>query len=190
MRKLPFPLRVRICRKWDSDFGWSIATILIQAAMLFQYAHVLIGFIFGMVFVATQVFVLVRILSPKVEDEMKGTTYECGEPPVGEAWVRFDMRFYTMALIFLIFSVEAIFLFPWAMVYNELMALMAGKENAWFPFIEVFLFIVILVSGLIYVWKKGDMDWVKASMKDAARTNKVGPKPASTPAAPQEKGVA
>lgn len=159
--------------------------------MLFQYAHVLIGFLFGMVFVAAQVFVLVRILSPHVEDEMKGTTYECGEPPVGEAWVRFDMRFYTMALIFLIFSVEAIFLFPWAMVYNELMLIMSGTDNAWFPFIEVFLFVVILVAGLVYVWKKGDMDWVKDSMKEAARTNKVGPRPAdSSVAATQEKEVA
>ncbi|MCB9833667.1 MAG: NADH-quinone oxidoreductase subunit A [Planctomycetes bacterium] len=132
--------------------------------MLFQYAHALIGFLFGMVFVALQVWVLVRLLSPKVKEPMKDSTYECGEPPVGDAWVRFDMRFYTMALIFLIFEVEAVFLFPWAAVYNKLMAITAGKPGAWFPFIEVFLFVVILAIGLIYVWRKGDMDWVKTTM--------------------------
>ena len=76
--------------------------------MLFQYAHALIGLIFGMIFVALQVFVLVRLLSPRVKDPMKETTYECGEPPVGDAWVRFNMRFYTMALIFIIFEVNFI----------------------------------------------------------------------------------
>ncbi len=157
--------------------------------MLFQYAHVLIGFLFGMVFVAAQVFVLVRILSPRVEEENKGTTYECGEPAVGEAWVRFDMRFYTMALIFLIFSVEAIFLFPWAAVYNDLMKIMKDTGNPWFPFIEVFLFVVILVVGLVYVWKKGDMDWVKASMKEAARNGRTHVGSVATPQV-KEKDVA
>ena len=165
-----------------------MATPHLRAAMLFQYAHVLIGFLFGMVFVAAQVFVLVRLLSPRVEEQMKGSTYECGVPAVGEAWVRFDMRFYTMALIFLIFSVEAIFLFPWAAVYNDLMAVMKGHPNAWFPFIEVLLFVLILVAGLVYVWKKGDMDWVKASMKEAARRGRVATPPTKTPE-PQEKEV-
>ena len=79
--------------------------------MLFQYAHVLIGLVFGMAFVAIQVFVLVRLLAPRVKNAQKESTYECGEPPVGDAWIRFDMRFYTMALIFIIFEVEAVFLF-------------------------------------------------------------------------------
>lgn len=137
--------------------------------MLFQYAHALIGFVFGMVFVILQVFVLVRLLSPRVKEDRKEMTYECGEPPVGEAWVRFDMRFYTMALIFIIFSVEAIFLFPWAAVYNDLVAsLRASGGNALFPFLEVFVFLVILGVGLIYVWKKGDMDWIKSTMKAPA----------------------
>ncbi|MCA9321733.1 MAG: NADH-quinone oxidoreductase subunit A [Planctomycetes bacterium] len=139
--------------------------------MLFQYAHALIGLIFGMIFVALQVFVLVRLLSPRVKDPMKETTYECGEPPVGDAWVRFDMRFYTMALIFIIFEVEAVFLFPWAAVYNDLLAVLRDANHATplFPFIEVFLFIVVLGVGLIYVWKKGDMDWVKSTLNEQER---------------------
>lgn len=138
--------------------------------MLFQYAHALIGFIFGMAFVALNVFVLVRLLSPRVKETMKESTYECGEPPVGDAWVRFDMRFYTMALIFIIFEVEAVFLFPWAAAYNDLVGVLkkSGSGNALFPFVEVFLFIVVLGVGLIYVWKKGDMDWVKSTVSQRA----------------------
>lgn len=131
--------------------------------MLFQYAHVLIGLGFGMAFVAVQIFVLVRLLAPRVKNAAKESTYECGEPPVGDAWIRFDMRFYTMALIFIIFEVEAVFLFPWAAVYNDLV-----KRSGLFPFIEAALFIAILVVGLIYVWKKGDMDWVKAMASKTA----------------------
>jgi len=142
----------------------SIPTSYPSRHMLFQYAHALIGFLFGMLFVALQVFLLVRLLAPRVKEPMKDSTYECGEPPVGDAWVRFDMRFYTMALIFIIFEVEAVFLFPWATVYNDLIAGLraAGTGNVLFPFIEVFVFILVLGVGLIYVWKKGDMDWVKA----------------------------
>lgn len=132
--------------------------------MLFQYAHALIGFIFGFIFVALNVFVLVRLLAPRVHSEDKEKTYECGEPPVGEAWVRFDMRFYTMALIFIVFEVEAVFLFPWAAVYNDLIESLGGGL---FPFVEVFLFVMILAVGLVYVWKKGDMDWVKSTLNRA-----------------------
>ena len=128
--------------------------------MLFQYAHALFGFLFGLVFVVLNVFVVQRMLSPKVDEPMKDSTYECGEPPVGEAWVRFDMRFYTMALIFIIFEVEAVFLFPWATVYSSLVE---SLDGGLFPFTEVAIFILILGVGLVYVWKKGDMDWVKST---------------------------
>ena len=157
--------------------------------MLFQYAHALVGFVFGMAFVALNVFVLVRLLSPRVSEKMKDTTYECGEPPVGDAWVRFDMRFYTMALIFIIFEVEAVFLFPWATVYNDLVASLRDKglTTALFPFVEIAIFVMILVVGLVYVWKKGDMDWVKATMRN--RAGPVGTIPGKV-GAPRDRGVA
>lgn len=154
--------------------------------MLFQYAHALIGVAFGFAFVAIQVFVLVRLLSPRVVEEGKEKTYECGEPPIGDAWVRFDMRFYTMALIFIIFEVEAVFLFPWAAVYNDLVA---SLDGGLFPFIEVLLFVAILGVGLIYVWRKGDMDWVKSMTNKAPEPRykrqplipRPDPKPKSEP---------
>lgn len=140
--------------------------------MLFQYAHVLIGLLFGCFFVALNVFIVVRILSPKVASKLKDTTYECGEPPVGDAWVRFDIRFYTMALIFIIFEVEAVFLFPWAAVYNDLVGALDGGL---FPFVEVAIFVLVLGVGLVYVWKQGDMDWVKSMAGKPAASLRHGP---------------
>ena len=83
-------------------------------------------------------------------------SYECGEIPEGSAWVKFNIRFYVIALIFLIFDVEIAFLFPWAVVYQELGLL---------AFIEAFLFVFILLVGFAYVWAKGDLDWVKMNVR-------------------------
>ncbi|NRA95837.1 MAG: NADH-quinone oxidoreductase subunit A, partial [Planctomycetes bacterium] len=106
--------------------------------------------------------VLNRILSPRGHDPDRDTTYECGEPAIGSAWVRFDMRFYTVALVFIIFEVEVAFLFPWAVVYNELVSWGEGPARL-FPFLEAFLFVAVLGVGLVYVWMKGDLDWVKST---------------------------
>ena len=97
------------------------------------------------------------LLSPrKNKGGEKLTSYECGEIPEGSAWVQFNIRFYVIALIFLIFDVEIVFLFPWAVVYQELGLL---------AIIEAFLFVLILVVGFIYVWVKGDLDWVKMNVR-------------------------
>lgn len=134
--------------------------------MLFQYANVAFGLLFGCAFVLLNVLVLSRLLAPRVRSEEKLTTYECGEPAVGSAQVRFDMRFYTTALVFLIFEVEVAFLFPWAAVYNSFVVL--GREQgvgaALFPLVEVAIFVAVLGVGLVYVWAKGDLDWVKATI--------------------------
>ena len=86
----------------------------------------------------------------------KLASYECGEITEGSAWVKFNIRFYVIALIFLIFDVEIVFLFPWAVVYQELGLL---------AFIEAFIFVIILVVGFVYVWAKGDLDWVKMNVR-------------------------
>ena len=130
--------------------------------MGFQYANVLFGLLFGAAFVVLNVAVLNRILSPRGSDPDRDTTYECGEPAIGSAWVRFDMRFYTVAIVFLIFEVEVAFLFPWAVVYNELVSWGEGPARL-FPFLEAFLFVAVLGVGLVYVWMKGDLDWVKST---------------------------
>lgn len=136
--------------------------------MLFQYANVLFGLLFGAAFVVLNIEVVNRILAPKVKNETKAEIYECGEPAVGSAWVRFDMRFYTMALVFLIFEVEVAFMFPWAVVFKQLRE-WGGAEHGFFVFIEMAVFVLILGVGLVYCWRKGDLDWVKSTLTaDAA----------------------
>ena len=92
------------------------------------------------------------VIRPSRFSEEKLTTYECGEDPVGNAWVQFNIRFYVFALIFLVFDVEAVFLLPWATVFRELGAI---------AYLEGLVFIAILVVALAYVWRKGDLAWVR-----------------------------
>jgi NADH-quinone oxidoreductase subunit A len=132
--------------------------------MLFQYANVLIGLLFGAVFVVLNISVLNRILAPRLEDPAKESTYECGEPAIGSAWVRFDMRFYTVALVFLVFEVEAAVMFPWAVVFRTLTEWGTPAGHGLFVFWEILLFVAILAVGLVYVWVKGDLDWVKSAL--------------------------
>jgi len=80
----------------------------------------------------------------------KLTPYECGIPPVGNARERFSVSFYLVGMLFILFDVEAVFLYPWAVVYRGL---------KWFGFVEMFLYIAILFAGYIYIWKKGALDW-------------------------------
>ena len=145
--------------------------------MLYQYATVLIGLVFGALFVVLNINIVGRLLAPRVDDPEKTTSYECGEPAVGSAWVRFDMRFYTMALVFLIFEVETVFMYPWAAVYKRLRDL-GGEAHGGFALLEIVVFIAILGVGFVYVWAKGDLDWVKSTLTSKAdnpdATEKVG----------------
>ena len=130
--------------------------------MGYENTTVLVFLLFGLAFVFFTVAVLGRLLRPRVQDPTetgKLETYECGEPTVGPSWVRFDIRFYTIALIFLIFDVEVTFLYPWALVFKRL------REEGYglFLFAEVFLFLLILGVGFVYCWRKGDLDWVRST---------------------------
>ncbi|NIR49817.1 NADH-quinone oxidoreductase subunit A [candidate division KSB1 bacterium] len=119
--------------------------------MLFDFANVLIFLIFGALFVVGNLLIS-RIIQTRNAHPMKLSTYECGEIPVGSGWIQFNIRFYVIALVFLIFEVEVIFLFPWAVVFKEL---------GTFAFIEMMIFVFILLVGLAYVWGKGDLEWDK-----------------------------
>lgn len=94
---------------------------------------------------------LAGVLGPKKPNRIKSTIYECGIETVGEAWMQFKAQYYVYGLIFLIFDVEAIFLFPWAVAYNQLTL---------FAVVEAVIFLAILLGGLVYIWKKGDLEWV------------------------------
>jgi NADH:ubiquinone oxidoreductase subunit 3 (subunit A) len=120
--------------------------------MLSTYAAVLAFIVVALAFLVVNLLVW-KVLRPSRFSEEKLTTYECGENPTGSAWVQFNIRFYVFALIFIIFDVEAVFLLPWAVVFREL-GLIA--------FVEGLVFIGILVVALAYVWRKGDLEWVRA----------------------------
>ncbi|MGD2252874.1 MAG: NADH-quinone oxidoreductase subunit A [Anaerolineales bacterium] len=94
---------------------------------------------------------IARLLGPKKPNPIKQSTYECGIETVGETWVQFKVQYYIFALVFLVFDVETVFLFPWAVAYNKLQLYMV---------LEGILFILILAAGLIYVWRKGALEWV------------------------------
>jgi NADH-quinone oxidoreductase subunit A len=104
------------------------------------------------------VFVLVggtltlnRALRPRVPTREKSITYECGVDPVGGGWSQSTVRYYVFALLFVIFDVEAVFLFPWAVVFEKIGV---------FAFVEMMIFVAILALGLVYAWRKKVLEWL------------------------------
>jgi NADH:ubiquinone oxidoreductase subunit 3 (subunit A) len=126
--------------------------ILPSSGFLTSHAAILAFLVVAIGFLSVNLL-LWKVLRPSRFSEEKLTTYECGENPVGSAWIQFNIRFYVFALIFIIFDVEAVFLLPWAVVFKELGML---------AFVEGLVFIAILVVALAYVWRKGDLEWVRA----------------------------
>lgn len=115
-----------------------------------------------------------RFLRPDRPTEEKQTTYESGEDPSGTAWGQFNVRFYVIALIFLLFEAELVFLFPWATVFGK-EELVNGSNGLWakFSMIETFIFIGILAVGLAYVWGNGMLEWVKPKPIDSSYKSKI-----------------
>ncbi len=134
-----------------------------KVVMLSEFLGVLLFLAAAFAFVWVSLFVsaLVRPSKPTPEKVMP---YECGETPVGVSWIQFNIRFYVFALIFLIFDVEAVFLFPWAAVYKEL---------GMIALVEGLIFIAILVLGLAYVWAKRDLQWVRQDEREAIRSGEA-----------------
>jgi NADH:ubiquinone oxidoreductase subunit 3 (subunit A) len=95
--------------------------------------------------------VFARLVAPRKPNSIKQSTYECGIETVGESWVQFKAQYYIFALVFLVFDVETVFLFPWALTLNQFPL---------FVVLEGILFIGILVAGLVYSWRKGMLEWV------------------------------
>ena len=102
------------------------------------------------------------LVRPRVPTPEKLTVYECGEIPVQPAWFNFNPRFYIVALAFLVFDVEVAFTYPVAVTFRRWVQLGAGG----FAFAELFVFIAILALGLAYVWRHGDLEWIKAARQD------------------------
>lgn len=125
-----------------------------------EYGKILLMAIIAVVLVSATMF-LARILSPKNPNPIKLSTYECGEETTGTSWVQFNPRFYVIALVFLLFDVELIFIFPWATVFGNAEFIAADARWGWFTLIEMAIFLGVLIIGLLYVWKSGDISWIK-----------------------------
>ena len=124
--------------------------------MYFHFANVLVFFALAVLFVGGML-ALGSLLRPDNPETLKLTTYECGEPPTGNAWVNFNIRFYLVALVFVVFDVEIAFIYPVAAVFKE----WVSKGQGLFALAEIGLFLGILFVGLVYVWMKGDLEWLK-----------------------------
>ena len=147
-----------------------------------------------------------RFLRPRLPTPQKDAVYECGEPTIGSSYIQFDLRFYTVALLFIIFDVEVAFFFPWAMIFGgatqladpnlanraELSARLLNQPVAeqvisadtaatlaWLGFADIAVFFGVLLVGFAYIWKRGDLDWVRAMSEEAQQRARAGIGPAS-----------
>ncbi|MGL4424243.1 MAG: NADH-quinone oxidoreductase subunit A [Gemmataceae bacterium] len=163
-----------------------VATILVflSVAVVFLAANLLVG----------------KLVRPDNPSPEKAEVYECGEAPVGSAWIQFDLRFYVVALLFVIFDVELAFFFPWATVFGTAtrmadstrpeadrlatlqqlepsatqgIAPMAAHSFAEFAFLEMMLFFGILLLGFAYLWRRGDLEWVRSTAGQPGPTPSV-----------------
>lgn len=114
--------------------SWLYILMFMMIAVIVPFAAILIA----------------RIIGPRKPNPIKQSTYECGMETVGDSWVQFKAQYYIFALIFLVFDVETVFLFPWAISLNAL---------PMFAVVEGVIFILILVAGLVYTWRKGMLEW-------------------------------
>ncbi len=140
---------------------------------LLEISGILI-FVIGSIIFVMGGLLTAMLIRPKRPNAEKSATYESGEEVQGNAWANFNTRFYIIALIFVLFEVEIVFLFPWATIFaNEQLIENTGGLWGWFTLIEMFIFIFILALGLVYAWKKGFLDWVKPKTIDLDYKGKV-----------------
>lgn len=169
--------------------------------------------VFILVFLATGIGFLVvnltlgKIIRPSKPEAAKGTVYECGEPTIGDSWIQFDLRFYVVALLFVVFDVEMAFFFPWATVFGTanklsdpttlvesrpaLLAELGGNPEqvavapeaielerwrtlAQIAFIDLLVFFGIMLVGFAYLWKRGDLEWIRSMAGQETSKTSVG----------------
>jgi len=163
----------------------------------------------GAVFLAANLFVG-RLVRPDRPSPEKAAVYECGEEPIGSAWIQFDLRFYVVALLFVIFDVEVAFFFPWAVVFGTANRLAddtrppdqraavvaqldpsakrppepeAARSFARFAFLELLAFFGVLLVGFAYLWRRGDLEWVRSVAAQVRAAGPGSPGPPPDPAA-------
>jgi NADH-quinone oxidoreductase subunit A len=128
------------------------------------YLPIVVMFVVAAGFAASQILVT-QLIGPRKRTATKLMPYECGKDPVGSAHDRFSVKFYTVAVAFLLFDIEVLFLIPFAVAFKSILG-----ENASYgtiAFVEVMIFIATLVAGLVYIWKKGVFDWSLQARSEA-----------------------
>jgi len=133
---------------------------LVFGILLFTLAGV--GFIVAALFAG-------RLIRPQLDHPEKQAAYECGEPAIGDSWVQFDLRFYIVALFFIIFDVEIALLWPWAVIYRESIAEYHAGGGTLLPLYAMLFFLVPIIVGFAYEWRCGYLDWVRASTGQRGR---------------------
>jgi NADH-quinone oxidoreductase subunit A len=141
------------------------------------------------VVLTTTLMTLSHLVAPHNPTKEKQLSYECGEDPVGNAWLRFNIRFYVVALVFVLFDVEMALVYPVAVIFKDL-----TYHTDWMPafivFCELFFFLAVLFLGLIYIWMKGDLGWVRTfrmPTDTGLRSWKIGSAAPIAPLVPAEK---
>lgn len=129
-------------------------------SLLFDFATVLTFIIVSILFVFS-ILSFGKLIRPHHPNELKNSIYECGEPPIGSAWLNYNMRFYVIGLIFIVFDVEIVFIYPVGVVFRSWIK----SGNGMTALMEILIFIIILLLALVYVWVKGDLEWVKDHIK-------------------------
>lgn len=157
------------------------------------------------------------LVRPRIRTPEKDATYECGEPTIGSSYIQFDVRFYVVALLFIIFDVEVVFFFPWAAVFGnaiqladpalsqaarvqlseqllsqppgalprgEVVQAATALKLGWASFVDVLVFFGVLLVGFAYVWKRGDLNWVRSTIEQDLKLSTTA-LPASRPARPE-----
>ena len=125
--------------------------------MLDQYLPVLLQLTVATGFAVSTLLVSVLLGKSAKSNAIKDSAYECGMLPIGDDKPRFSVKFYVIAMLFVIFDIEVVFMYPWALAY---------KEFGVVGFVEMLLFVGVLLVGLFYVWRKGDLDWVKMEIRN------------------------
>lgn len=147
---------------------------------LMDYAPIAIMFLIAAGFAASQLLVT-QLIGPRKRTAVKLMPYECGKDPVGSAHDRYSIKFYTVAVIFLLFDIEVLFIVPFAVAFKSLLneQVSSGVAYGTIAFVEILAFLATLVVGYIYVWNKGIFDWslqaraeAKAEVKEMARKNR------------------
>jgi NADH-quinone oxidoreductase subunit A len=125
--------------------------VAFDTSLIFVFIAVGLAFVFFALFIGS-------FFRPKrMQPDARNTTYECGEVPEGQAWYNFNPRFYMLALVFLIFDVEVVVTFPAIVVLRR----WAERGSGFAAYLEVLLFVVILMTGLVFLWIRGDLEWMK-----------------------------